>query len=136
LSMHSSEAYVVSALRNGALGYILKDTGPSELVNAVREVIQGKRYLSAPISERLIDAFVRKAEETQEDPYETLTNREREILHLVTEGFTRGEIAKKLSISPRTVELHRSKVMEKLGLRNQAELIRYALKRGILPLEE
>ena len=136
LSMHATEAYVVSALKSGAYGYILKDTGPSELIYAVREVIKGKRYLSAPLSERIIDAFIQKVEDTQEDPYDTLTNREREILQLVVEGYTSNEIGKSLSISPRTVELHRAKVMEKLGLRNQADLIRFAIKRGILSLGE
>ena len=135
LSMQSADVYVVEALKAGALGYVLKETGPSELVNAVQQVIGGKRYLSPRLSERLIDVLLQTAEDLTHDPYETLTNREREILQMAAEGMTTSAIAKRLSISPRTAELHRSRMMDKLGLNNQTELIRYALKRGILPLD-
>jgi DNA-binding NarL/FixJ family response regulator len=135
LSMQSADVYVVEALKAGALGYVLKETGPSELVNAVQQVIEGKRYLSPRLSERLIDVLLQKTEEVTRDPYETLTNREREILQMAAEGLTASAIAKRLSISPRTAELHRGRMMDKLGLNNQTELIRYALKRGILPLD-
>jgi two-component system, NarL family, response regulator NreC len=135
LSMQSADVYVVEALKAGALGYVLKETGPSELVNAVQQVIGGKRYLSPRLSDRLIDVLLQTAEDLTHDPYETLTNREREILQMAAEGMTTAAIAKRLSISPRTAELHRSRMMDKLGLNNQTELIRYALKRGILPLD-
>jgi DNA-binding NarL/FixJ family response regulator len=135
LSMQSADVYVVEALKSGALGYVLKETGPSELANAVRQVIAGKRYLSPRLSERLIDVLLQTSEELTLDPYETLTNREREILQMAAEGMTTAAIAKRLSISPRTAELHRGRMMDKLGLNNQTELIRYALKRGILPLD-
>jgi two-component system, NarL family, response regulator NreC len=135
LSMQSADVYVVEALKAGALGYVLKETGPSELVNAVQQVIGGKRYLSPRLSERLIDVLLQTSEDLTRDPYETLTNREREILQMAAEGMTASAIAKRLSISPRTAELHRSRMMDKLGLNNQTELIRYALKRGILPLD-
>src|ERR1043165_4587797 len=82
LSMQSADAYVVEALKAGALGYVLKETGPSELVNAVQQVIEGKRYLSPRLSERLIDVLLQKTEEVTRDPYETLTNRELEILRI------------------------------------------------------
>jgi DNA-binding NarL/FixJ family response regulator len=127
--------YVVDALKAGALGYVLKETGPSELINAVQHVIAGNRYLSPRLSERLIDVLLQGKEESTLDPYETLTNREREILHMAAEGMTTAAIAKRLSISPRTAELHRGRMMNKLGLNNQTDLIRYALKRGILPLD-
>jgi DNA-binding NarL/FixJ family response regulator len=133
--MQSADVYVVEALKAGALGYVLKETGPSELVNAVQQVVAGKRYLSPRLSERLIDVLLQKTEEITLDPYETLTNREREILQMAAEGLTSAAIAKRLSISPRTAELHRSRMMDKLGLSNQTELIRYALKRGILPMD-
>jgi len=136
LSMQSADVYVVEALKAGALGYVLKETGPSELVDAVQQVIQGQRYLSPSLSERLIDVLLHKAEEITLDPYQMLTDREREVLQMAAEGMTASEIAKRLSISPRTAELHRSRMMDKLGLRNQTELIRYALKRGILPMDE
>ena len=135
LSMQSADVYVVEALKAGALGYVLKETGPSELVNAVQQVIGRNRYLSPRLSERLIDVLLQTADDLTRDPYETLTNREREILQMAAEGMTTSAIAKRLSISPRTAELHRSRMMDKLGLNNQTELIRYALKRGILPLD-
>jgi DNA-binding NarL/FixJ family response regulator len=132
LSMQSAEAYVVEALKNGASGYMLKDTDPAELVLAIREVLQDRRYLSQPLSQKLIDAFIRKAEETWHDPFETLTDRERELFQLAAEGHTNAQIGQKLSISPRTVEIHRSNMMDKLGLHSQTDLIRLALKRGVL----
>lgn len=135
LSMHANEAYVLEALRNGAAGYVLKDSSAAELVRAVREVVAGRRYLSPPLSERAIEAYVQKAQETPQDPYDTLTNREREVLHLAAQGHSSAEIAVRLSLSPRTVETHRAHLMRKLGLRSQTDLIRYALQRGIIPLE-
>jgi DNA-binding NarL/FixJ family response regulator len=136
LSMQSADVYVVEALKAGALGYVLKETGPSEMMNAVQQVVQGQRYLSPKISERLIDVLIQTVEKAPADPYQTLTNREREVLQMAAEGLSASEIAKRLSISPRTAELHRGRMMNKLGLRNQTELIRYALKRGILAMED
>ena len=133
--MQSADVYVVEALKAGALGYVLKETGPSELINAVHQVIQGRRYLSPRISERLIDMLIENSQKSTADPYQTLTNREREILQMAAEGLSSAEIAKRLSISPRTAELHRGRMMNKLGLKNQTELIRYAFKRGILTLD-
>jgi DNA-binding NarL/FixJ family response regulator len=135
LSMHANEAYVLEALRNGAAGYVLKDSSAADLVHAVREVVAGRRYLSSPLSERAIAAYIQKASDVALDPYEMLTNREREVLHLAAEGYTNAEIADQLSISPRTAETHRANLMHKLGLRTQTDLIRYALRRGILPME-
>ena len=136
LSMHADEAYVLEALRNGASGYVLKDSSADDLVRAVREVEAGRRYLSPPLSERAIEAYTRKAQETSLDPYEKLTNREREVLYLAAEGHSSTEIAERLSISSRTVETHRANMMRKLDLHSQTGLIRYALKRGIIPMEE
>ncbi len=136
LSMYANEAYVVEALRNGATGYVLKDANVADLVRAVREATAGRRYLSPPLSDRAIEAYMQKANESTLDSYETLTAREREVLHLAAEGYTSTEIAERLSISPRTVETHRSNLMHKLDLRTQTDLIRYAIRRGILPLED
>ena len=135
LSMYSNEAYVVEALRAGATGYVLKESGADELMQAIREVGQGRRFFSAPISEPALGAYLKKAEETPLDPFHTLTAREREILHLTAEGHSGTEISERLYISPRTVESHRANVMRKLGVRNQKELIRYAVQRGTLPKE-
>jgi two-component system response regulator NreC len=136
LSMHADESYVLESLRNGAAGYVLKDSSADDLVRAVREVVAGRRYLSAPLSERAIEVYMQKAQETTVDPYERLTNREREVLHLAAEGHSSTEIAERLSISSRTVETHRANMMRKLDLHSQTDLIRYALKRGIIPMEE
>jgi DNA-binding NarL/FixJ family response regulator len=136
LSMQSADVYVVEALRAGALGYVLKETGPSELLGAVQQVVRGQRYLSPRISERLIDVLLEATEKLPADPYQSLTNREREVLQMAAEGLTSSEIARRLSISPRTAELHRGRMMNKLGLHNQTDLIRYALKRGILPMQD
>jgi two-component system response regulator NreC len=136
LSMYANEAYVLEALRHGAVGYVLKRSTADELVRAVREVLAGRRYLSPPLSERAIQTYLDKAREAPPDAYEMLTARERQVLHLVAEGHTSAEIASRLSISPRTVEMHRANLMRKLELRSQADLIRFALQRGILPLED
>lgn len=132
LSMHADEAYVIEALRSGAMGYVLKESGHVDLLAAIREVQAGRRYLSAPLSERAIDAYVSSAQQTSGNAYDSLTTREREVLQLAAQGHTAAEIAQRLIISPRTVETHRANLMQKLGLRSQAELIRFALQRGIL----
>ena len=136
LSMHSNEAYVHEAIKNGAAGYVLKDASSADLVKAVREAVAGRRYLSPPLSERAMESYVQKARTTETlDRYQTLTTREREVLHLSAEGHTNPQIAARLFISPRTVETHRSNLMHKLGLRTHTDLIRYALQRGILSIE-
>jgi DNA-binding NarL/FixJ family response regulator len=135
LSMHADDEYVLEALRCGANGYVLKDAGATELVGAVRDVANEKRYLSPELAERAVDAYVRQTQETTLDRYETLTDREREVLHLAAEGLTNAEVAARLSLSPRTIENHRANMMRKLGLHNQTELVRYAIKRGIIALE-
>ncbi|MBI1762125.1 MAG: response regulator transcription factor [Acidobacteria bacterium] len=135
LSMHANDAYVVEALKNGAVGYVLKDSQASDLVQAVKEVAAGRRYLSPPLSEREIELYVKKVEHAPDDPYESLTSREREVLQMVAEGRTSAEIADRLFISPRTAEGHRANVLRKLGLQNHTDLVRFALKRGILPMD-
>jgi DNA-binding NarL/FixJ family response regulator len=136
LSMHANEAYVLEALRNGASGYVLKKATAGELVEAVHVVISGRRYLSPPLSEHAIQAYIQKADERIEDSYELLTDREREVLHLAAKGLTGPEIANLLSISPRTVEMHRANMMHKLELRNQLDMFRYAVRKGILTIDE
>jgi len=136
LSMHANETYVLEALRQGALGYVLKDAPPEEMLEAVRTVHAGRRYLSRALADRALDAYAQQAQAPTEDPYETLTTREREILQLAAESSSLAEIATRLGISPRTVETHREHLMRKLGLQSQTDLIRYALRRGIVPLEK
>lgn len=136
LSMHANEPYVLEALKNGASGYVLKDSSGTDLIQAVRMVASGQRYLSPPLSERAVEAYMKKSQDSSFDAYDGLTDREREVLQLAAEGLSNPDVAARLSISPRTVETHRANLMRKLGLKTQTDLIRYALKRGILPMEE
>jgi two-component system response regulator NreC len=131
LSMHSHESYVVEALKNGAAGYVLKDSSADELIKAVREAAVNRRYLSPPLSDLAVDAYLHQAGALA-DSYESLTSREREVLQLAAEGLTNTAIGKRLFISARTVEVHRAHMMAKLGLHNQTDLIRHALKRGLI----
>ena len=133
LSMHANEAYVLDALRSQAAGYVLKGSGATELVHAIREVLAGRLYLSPPLSVEAVRAYSERASAGPGDVYETLTAREREVLRLTAEGLTSAQVGTRLFISPRTVETHRANLMHKLGLRNHADVIRYALSRGLLP---
>ena len=136
LSMHADESYVLAALRSGASAYVLKDVSSTDIIQAIREVLAGRRYLSPPLSQYALEAYIQKAKGAPLDSYETLTTREREVLHLVAQGETTPAIAERLGLSPRTVETHRTNLMRKLGLRTQTDLIRYALQRGLIPLHE
>lgn len=134
LSMYANEAYFLSALRNNVDSYILKSETGITLVQAIREVINGRRYLSPVLTERAINAYV-KANSDELDAkmlYERLTPREREVLRLVAEGYTNISVASQLSISQRTVETHRANLMRKLGLTCQADLVRFAVRCGAL----
>jgi DNA-binding NarL/FixJ family response regulator len=132
LSMHADEPYVMEALRNGAGGYVLKDCTAADLVEAVRTVAMGRRYLSPALAERALHTYVEHPGKSNLDVYETLTNRERLVLQLAAEGKTSSEIAGALFISPRTAETHRSNLMRKLSLRSQTDLVRFAIRRGII----
>ena len=130
LSMHDHEAYVAQAVRAGASGYVLKESGVEDLVEALGAVRAGGRFFSAG----LVDpGDGPDGHAAPADRYETLSPREREVLHLVAEGRTAPEIAGRLFISPRTVETHRANGLAKLGLHSQAELIRYVIGRGLVP---
>ena len=132
LSMHANEAYVLDALRHGASGYVLKDASMEELVEAIRQVMAGHRYLCPPLSERAIEEYVKRSKTSELDPYKSLTKREREVLHLAAEGNSNSEIATRLSISVRTVETHRMNLLHKLFLRTQTDLVRFAMQKGII----
>jgi DNA-binding NarL/FixJ family response regulator len=135
LSMHADGGHVMEALRNGADGYVLKSADSTDVLHALREVTQGRRYLSRELAERAVEAYAGNLNGALVDPYEKLTTREREVLQLVAEGHNRQGIAERLHISPRTAEVHRANLMRKLGVRTQAELIRYAIRRGIVQAE-
>jgi DNA-binding NarL/FixJ family response regulator len=123
----------VEALNSGAAGYILKESSFNEVIKGIREVVSGRRFLSSSFSQQTIDTYLERAKTGPLESYETLTAREREILQMTAESQSSAEVGQRLFISPRTVEIHRQNAMRKLGLRNQGELIRYALKKGILP---
>ena len=133
LSMYGNDCYVVEALQAGARAYVLKDSPPEELMRAVREAALGRRYLAPPLSDRAIEVYLLRSEDSRLDPYDMLTAREREVLHLAAQGMTSSETANRLCISPRTVEVHRARVMQKLCLHNRTELIHFAIRRGIIP---
>jgi two-component system, NarL family, response regulator NreC len=126
------EAHVTEALRNGASGYLGKSALAEEILAAIREVSSGHRYLAAPLWDRAIEVYARKQEAAALDPYERLTAREREVFHLCAEGCGNVEIGRRLCISARTVEVHRSNMMRKLNLASTVALVRYALQRGIV----
>jgi DNA-binding NarL/FixJ family response regulator len=135
LSMHAAESYVREALRAGATGYVLKESPAAEIIQAVRAAADGRRFLSPALSERLIDAYIQQSSTTSEDPYDLLTVREREVLYLAALGQSGPEIAERLTLSVRTVESYRAGVLRKLDLHNQTDLVRYAIKRGIIALD-
>jgi DNA-binding NarL/FixJ family response regulator len=135
LSMYGDEGYILEALRNGAMAYVLKDADPRDLLTAVRDAASGRRYLSLPLSENAVAEYMERFQTSAPAGYETLTTREREVLHLVTEGHTNARIGERLGISPRTADTHRTNLMRKLRLHSQTDLVRYALQRGIIVLE-
>jgi DNA-binding NarL/FixJ family response regulator len=136
LSVHDSEAYVVQALRAGAAGYVLKRNAATELVAAIRAAQEGQAYLHPSIARRVIDDYVsriRAAEDVPTEPHERLlTPREREVLQLAAEGHSTRAIAGLLCLSTKTVEHHRASVMTKLGLHGQTELVKYAIRAGLV----
>ncbi len=132
LSMYSDEAYVIEALRAGARAYVLKSCSPEELVTAIKEAASGHSYLSPPLSERAIRAYISAAQATDLKTAEPVTAREREVLHLAAQGYTTAQIADILSISRQTAQTHRRNMMNKLGLHSQTDLVRYAIDKGIL----
>lgn len=136
LTMHTTEEHVLQALWAGASGYVVKQAAVPELVLAIKAVHRGDNFLSPAVSRTVIAEYRRQAEATMSrSPYDRLTDREREVLQLVAEGHSSREIAEKLCISVKTVEAHRSNLMQKLGLHNTAHLIAYAIGRGLASMD-
>lgn len=135
LTMYTNQAYVVQAFRSGVHGYVLKDSTAADLVRAVRAASEGRRFLSPSLSEQALEAYLQRLERGRADRFDTLTVREREILQFVAEGWTNAEVAGRLSISRRTVEVHRARVLRKLGVRSTAELVRLAVQHGMVSAE-
>ena len=133
LSMHANEAYIIQALKAGANGYLLKDSADTELIRGVEAVASGKSFFSPAVAKVMLDDYVRHmAHKGVADRFDTLSEREREVFQLVAEGRSNKEIAELLSISPTTIVTHRSHVLQKLDVHNTAELVLYAVRRGVI----
>jgi two-component system response regulator NreC len=133
LSMHADEGYVLRALKAGARGYLLKDSPEADLVRAIRSVNEGKAFFSPAVSKILADDYIRNLQQRGlSDPYDLLTPREREVLHLLAEGRSNKEVAGVLELSQYTVETHRSNILQKLNLRGIPELILFAVRKGLV----
>ncbi len=128
LSMHPEEQYAVRALKAGASGYLTKQSAPEQLVNAIRQVASGKKYLSPAVAQQLADAI---SEDTEKSPHERITDREYQVLKLIAAGKTLTQIAETLNLGVATVSTYRARLLEKMGLRSTAELIRYGLEHGL-----
>ena len=131
--MHANEEYVLQSLRSGAAGYLLKDAKKQELIKAVKAIASGKTYLSPEVSRHVIDNYVQSVG-TPKSPIEQITPRQREILKLIAEGRTNKEMAQLLNISVKTVDTHRTQLMERLDIHDVAGLVRYAIKTGIVTI--
>ncbi len=135
LTMYESDEYIAQMLEAGAAGYVLKKVAGSELVYAIRAVHQGEAFLYPSITKRLVEDYLRRVEAGQERvTFDGLTDREREVLQLIAEGYTSKEIADALNLSVRTVQNHRTHIMDKLGLHDRGDLIKYAIQKGIIEL--
>ena len=131
LSMHATEEYVWQALRAGACGYLLKDSGLSELELAINAVMKGEMYLTPTVNKKVVMDYMERLD-TDQTPIERLTRRQREILQLIAEGNTVKEIAWELNLSAKTIETHRSQLMDRLDIHDVAGLVRYAMRMGII----
>jgi DNA-binding NarL/FixJ family response regulator len=134
LSMHTSEEYVLQALRAGVSGYLVKDSAPLELGLALQSVARGETYLSPPISRQVVDNYMQRVGQADE-PLAHLTGRQREILQLIAEGSSTKDIARKLNVSVKTVETHRAQLMERLDIHDVAGLVRFAVRHGLVGTE-
>jgi DNA-binding NarL/FixJ family response regulator len=132
LSMRKSEPYIMEALRNGADGYVLKSEDPKDMLNAIHAVAAGSTYLSPAVADLAVEAYLQFSRQVRPDPYAELTDREKEIFQLSAEGMSSEEIAEFLTLSVHTISTHRRYLMGKLNIKNQAELITYAVRRGII----
>jgi len=128
LSMESNEEFVVTALKNGAAGYLTKDAASQQLCEAIRTVARGELYLAPGISTKVLTRLGNRGS----DPYDTLTNRERQILQMIAESKTNRDIASTLGLAVKTVDTHRTRLMKKLDIHNQTSLVKFAIRRGII----
>jgi DNA-binding NarL/FixJ family response regulator len=136
LSMHNDKAYATKALASGAAGYLLKDAGAAECEAAVRAVVRGESYLSPGISGHVVSEYARLAQAEAAAATDPLTERQREVLRMIAEGLPTKSIARRLDISVKTVEAHRGQLMERLGIREVAGLVRYAVRVGLVDADK
>jgi DNA-binding NarL/FixJ family response regulator len=133
LSMHANEGYIIQALKAGATGYLLKDSLDTDLIRGVAAVATGKSFFSPVVAKVMLDDYVRHlADKGIADRFESLSQREREIFQLIAEGHSNKEIAELLSVSTATIETHRAHILQKLDVHNTAELVLYAVRRGVI----
>ncbi len=134
LTQYDNKEYVFPVVEAGASGFISKAAASSELASGIRSVYHGDSYLSPSVAKLLVEDYQHRGGRASHDPYEQLTNRERDVLKLVAEGYTTQEIADMLVVSIKTVEGHKTNLMAKLGIRNRIELVKYALRKGIITI--
>ena len=132
LTQYDDKEYVFPVIEAGASGFISKVAASSELASGIRSVSQGDSYLSPPVAKLLVEDYQRGGGRTIHDPYDQLTDRERDVLKLAAEGYTTQKIAEMLVVTPKTVEGHKTNLMAKLGIHNRTELVKYAVRRGII----
>jgi DNA-binding NarL/FixJ family response regulator len=137
LTVHSDDEYIRQILRAGASGYLVKQAAPHELISAIEAIQRGESYLSPSVSKKVVDGYVQySAGAEEEDSYERLTGREREVLQLIAEGSSTRDIAQMLDLSVKTAETHRARIMDKLDIHSTAELTQYAIRKGVISLDE
>ena len=136
LTMYTNEEYIFQILNAGANGYLVKETAFQDLISAIKAVYKNEAFMSPSISKKVINSYIKKAQDDEEQTCEILTTREREILQLIAEGHSSKKIAELLFISPKTVETHRTHIMDKLNIHNRTGLIKYAIRKGMVDVDK
>ena len=136
LTMYTNEEYIFQILNAGANGYLVKETAFQDLISAIKAVYKNEAFMSPSISKKVINSYIKRAQDDEEKTCEILTTREREILQLIAEGHSSKKIAELLFISPKTVETHRTHIMDKLNIHNRTGLIKYAIRKGMVDVEK
>ena len=135
LTMYTNEEYVFQILQAGANGYLVKETAFQDLISAIRAVYRDEAFMSPSISKKVINRYTQRAQKTNDTTCDVLTTREREVLQLIAEGSSSKKIAEALFISPKTVETHRTHIMDKLNIHNRTDLVKYAIRKGIVDID-
>ena len=136
LTMYTNEEYIFQILNAGANGYLVKETAFQDLISAIKAVYKNEAFMSPSISKKVINSYIKRAQNDEEKTCEILTTREREILQLIAEGNSSKKIAELLFISPKTVETHRTHIMDKLNIHNRTGLVKYAIRKGIVDVDK